>query len=209
MLNKLKDWWILIVFLVVTLTGFSFISFESEKSLIENIYASLDTASAVALSILAFLGYAKYTKEEIEKKSYLKSLEDLSRSDVENKEVALTIQFGGQSDMIQPMKEFLKKNGFKGKIIVADKFGDNDNNVEKEDILKLKNYCKKIRAELSIASKVHIYYGGTGIGYAVIADILSNSTDLLFYHKNGSIYELWYTDVKSDKKQSNLMEPKL
>lgn len=209
MLNRIKDWWILIIFVFVTIFGFVFISFENEKGLIENIYSSLDTASAVALAFLAFLGYAKYTKEEIAKKSYLKSLQELSKSEVENKEVSLVIQFGGQSDMIEPIKEFLNKKGFEGKIIVADKFGDKDNNVEKEDILKLKDYCKRIRSELSIASKVHIYYGGACIGYAVIADILSNSTDLLFYHKNASTYELWYTDVKSDKKHSVLMEPKL
>ncbi len=209
MMNKVKDWWILIIFGLVTIFGLVFISSDSSKGTIENIYSSLDTASAVALAILAFFGYAKYTKEEIEKRNYLKSLEELSKSDIENREIALVIQFGGQSEMIKPIKEFLNKKGFKGKIIEADKFGDKDNNVEKEDILKLKDYCKKIRAELSIASKVHIYYGGACIGYAVIADILSNSTNLLFYHKSGSVYELWYTDVKSDKKQSVGIVPKL
>lgn len=207
-MSKVIEWInskILWIFGIITTVGFIVLFWfhsEEQPNVIGSILEALDVASAVALAILAFFGYMKYTQEQAEKKKYEKSLKELNLQDIKESEVAILIQFGGQSDMIEPMKKYINdKLNFKGKIITADQFGDNNNNIKDTDIFKLKKYCQKVRSELSIASKVHIFYGGACIGYAVIADILNNSTNLLFYHKDGSDYKIWYQDIKSDKRQ--------
>ena len=67
-MNKIKTWFsiwgILIVFIVITLIGFLFLYIGDDKDFISEIYKALDTASAVALAILAFYAYYEYTKDK-------------------------------------------------------------------------------------------------------------------------------------------------
>ena len=216
-MKKIIEWIydrILWIFIVITVLGFIILMWfhsKEEPTVIGKIFEALDVASAVALATLAFFGYWKYTNEQREKKRFEKSLKNLNNRDVGENEVALLIQFGGSSDMIEPMKKFIRENMKlnDSKIICAEPFGDSNRNVEEGDILALKKYCEKIKTPCSSYSKVHIFYGGACIGYAVIADILSNSTNILYYHKVGGDYKVWYTDIKSDMREEELAEDSL
>lgn len=212
-MKKLKDladsWALLLAFILITIFGFVFIYFGAHDDFIPKIYSALDTASAVALATLAFFGYKKYIQEQNQKKEYEKGLKDLNSRLIEGSELALLIQFGGNSDMIEPMKHFLDQKHFKGDVLISEMFGDENFKIDSKDIDNLIKYCQRIRPIISKTSKVHVLYGGMAIGGIVIADILSNSSDLYFYHKNGSTYEIWYHDIKSQQKSPKLIQPKL
>ena len=198
---------VLLIFVIITVSGTGILYFMDERDWLPRLISAVDTGSAVALAVLAFFGYKKYVKEQDEKKKYEKTLKEISKNDIDGNEAAFLVQFGGQSDMLGPMEAFLEKKKFKGKIIKADHFGDDEYNVEEEDIRYLVDYCKKIRPTLSSSSKVHVLYGGTAIGYAVIADILSNATTLVYYHKAPNGYQPWYTDVKSASRNPECVDP--
>lgn len=198
-----------LLWILVIITAFGFLSlFYAPECLISKVYGALDSASAVALAVLGFFGYRKYIQEQQDKNRQIENLRVLGKRRVQDSEIALLIQFGGKGDMTISMKEFLKTIDFPGEVIISDSFGDTNNQVNVEDIEKLKIYCQNVKGNLALASKVHIFYGGLTVGYAVIADILSNTTSLAFYHKNNKKYELWYEDSKSEEKEIPKMEPK-
>lgn len=94
MIQKIKQSKILLVFILLTLTGVLINIFAGENSSLWKIWGVLDTASAISLAVLAFMGYMEFikTEDEIsitfkigeqEKDSGLRLLrKDLSRSEV-------------------------------------------------------------------------------------------------------------------------------
>lgn len=197
--NKIKyfftDNWLLI------LVGFIFIgSFATLYNDVNiTILNKLETASALSLAILAFVGFYQYTVEKNKTKNLIRSFDEKLNEDNPD-DVALLIQFGGKGDMKEIMEDFAKKI-VKEKLMIFKKFGDENSNVNREDIDKLKKYCQEIKPQLVKARKIHIIFGGVAVGLAVITDILNNATDLSFYHREGNQYKEWYTDSKSEQKQ--------
>lgn len=211
-MNKIKEiwsiYWILVFFILITIVGFYGLYFLGKDSLIFKIYTALDTASAVALAVLAFVAYWQYTKTLNERKIYKKSLRKKGNK---KNELALIIQFGGTGELLPIMESFVieELKLSQNSILKKSDFGDSSHNVDSSDIRDLKNYCTKVKSELSLASQVHILYAGLGVGYAVVGDILNNSTDLLFYHKDGESYKVWYADTKSEKREENINETQI
>jgi len=147
-MNKIKKvlsiWLILIIFSLVTLFGFISIFFGDENDLIPEIYAALDTASAVALAILAFYAYFEYTKDKKNTKKFLEQLEKIDS--LENKDALVGIQFGGgNKNATEEMKKFGKEKNIDEDFILTKAFGDENNQISKTDIVKLENYLKKER----------------------------------------------------------------
>jgi len=70
---------LLIVFIAVTVTGLAFYFLGAKKAW--DIFGAVDTASAVALAILAFWGYLEYIKLEDEIKIYFLTQKDKKRID--------------------------------------------------------------------------------------------------------------------------------
>jgi len=206
-LDKLPRETLLLVLLIITLLGMSSILYNKESTVSE-LYGALDAGSAVALAVLAFWGYYKYIQSLKKEDEYIAYIRDINNRETEGSEIALLIQFGGKGNMIGSMKGFLSNIDFQGTIKEAPSFGDIKNNINREDIKRLKTYCEDVRAGIALASKVHIFYGGIGVGYAVVADILSNTTDILFYHKDNNSYEVWYEDAKSNRRIKDKIEPK-
>lgn len=94
MLQKMKQSKVLLVFILLTLTGVAIYYVAGENSTFWKIWGVLDTSSAIALAVLAFMGYMEYIRTEDEisitfkigeqkKDSGLKLLrKDLSRSEI-------------------------------------------------------------------------------------------------------------------------------
>lgn len=167
-------------------------------------YLAVDSASAVALAVLAFLGYAKFLHEKKKKEDAISEMQN-QLSNPEGK-VALCVQFGGNNNLEEVFKKEMDERGFTdSNRFIPPPFGDDACQVNKADVQELKDYLIEIKGVLSTKKEVHIFFAGAGIGYAVIADILNNSTSLIFYHKGKSDYEVWYRDKKSDHRMEETL----
>jgi hypothetical protein len=209
MINFFKSWWILILAIFVVLGGSLPSLLNGKDWSIVYFYKSFETPLTIALGILGFIGYYEYIKENNKKRAYKKRLKNLDVSEIDDNHIALLIQFGGKGNNIKEMTRFIKNNlKIKDENIISQKFGDKNNSIKLEDIEVLKSYCKDIKEKISLSNGVHIFYGGMGVGYAVIADMLKNTTNMYFYHKNGGPYEIWYTDSKSELRRKDTLKSK-
>ena len=200
-LEDIKIWWPLILFILVTLLGFLFLYVGNDEDAVSQVYSALDTASAVALAILASVAYFQYAREKSKSVNYMKQLEEVSILD--DKDAFLGIQFGGgNAEAILEMENFAKQKGINPKLIITKKFGDEKNHVSEKDIETLENYLiRDVMPFLTGAEKVHLTVAGVGVVFFVCADILSNWKPLIVYQRNHKgEYEKWYSDRKHRKK---------
>lgn len=206
-LQKIKYWQdyllLIVVFVILIITLATLIVINLENLTTVNILSYLDTASAISLAILGFIGFYQYTKEKNKEKNIMRSFKQ-QLSQESDKDVALLVQFGGTGDMEAEMKRFANTIVSENNIYYQN-FGDQHNKITIEDIDKLKELCIKLKPELIKARNVHILFGGVCIGLAVIADILNNATNLVFYHRVVNQYTPWYIDQKGKPKQEKTL----
>ena len=202
-----KTYGILFLFVGVTAIGFYYIESEHNKNIVSNFYTTLDTASSVALALLAFYAYFEYAKDKSNTKKFLKQLEKID--DLKNKDAFLGIQFGGGNEKAYlEMESFSKEKGINKNLTLIKQFGDEKNNVSPSDILKLEEYLKKeAMPMLSGADKIHFTVAGAGVAYYTCADIFANWKPIIVYHRNkDGKYEVWASDNKHREKLESTMK---
>jgi hypothetical protein len=203
-MDKVLEWMkdrLLTIFIIITVIGFICIFFGDDKNIIPEMYSALDTASAVALAVLAFVAYYDYSKDKQNAKRFLEQLEKVD--ELKSRDALVGIQFGGgNSEAHIDMKKFAKDKNINEDLIMIQAFGDESNNVSPSDIPKLEDYLKhQVIPMLSGADKIHLIISGAGIAYYPCADIFSNWKPIIVYQRNKQgKYEAWYTDNKHREK---------
>ncbi len=195
----LKAWWPIIIYFILVIFGFGVMFFENETNTVYKILTALDTASAIALAVLAGIAYYQYSKEKSKHQKYLKDIEK-SKNTIGN-DGAVLISFGGKKNVLNDMKNFVKNNlKIEEDLIIEKRFGDENGIVKEEDLARLEDFLEnEVMNRLTYVDNIHLLYGVVGIGAYVCADVLSNWKNIYVYHYNNN-YELWYTDRKHRKK---------
>ena len=203
-MNKLKKlvgiYWPLIVFSIISILGV-IVLYHDSTSIISEFYKTLDTATAVALSVLAFIAYFQYSTKKSKIENYLERLDKIES--LNNRDALVGIQIGGSNrNSFIDMQKFAAEKNIDKNLILIKQFGDENNNITKDDLKELENYLKnEVMPLLSGADKIHLLVSGIGIASYVCADIFSNWKPILVYHRNkNGKYELWTTDNKSREK---------
>lgn len=192
----LAIWWSLGVFIAVLIVGF--VSKIDEVNSLSSFYNSLDTASSVALAVLAFVGYYQYTSDKRKAYKLKKKIEKARRADSD--QGAILVSFGGRSNVIEDMRSFAKDElKLDETVTVEIVIGDENSKISAYDIPKLKEKLEEAMRILSYVDEVHLLYGSIGIGYFVCADVLKNWKKIHVYH-NDNGYKHWYTDLKHLRK---------
>lgn len=192
----LAIWWSLSVFVIVLVVGF--VSKVDEVDGLSSFYNALDTASSVALAVLAFVGYYQYTNDKRKTYRLKKKIEKARRMDSD--QGAILVSFGGRSNMIEDMRHFARNElKLEKNVIVEIVIGDENAKISAHDIPKLKEKLEEAMRILSYVDEVHLLYGSVGIGYFVCADVLKNWKKIHVYH-NDNGYKHWYTDLKHLRK---------
>lgn len=208
-LDFIKTWRILFIYIMIILFGFYF-NYEKQENFIASVFSALDVSSAVALALLAGVAYWQYSLELSKRNKFLKQLQTINSS--ENKDALLGIQFGGSNkNAIKEMEVFAKEIGINDGLIKIKIFGDNENKVSKNDMIKLENFLKnEFMPQFTNAQKVHLIVSGAGIAFYTCVDILSNWKPIIVYHRSKDAkYEVWTTDNKHRVKiEENLSDIK-
>lgn len=206
LLNWLEDYWPIAAGLIIFGLVLWFTSYDNAKTL----FSSLDTASSIALAVLAFGGYWQYSKEKAKKRHFIKRLENLECQEDGSKQLAVAIQFGSKNgDLIPQLKQAaLEKVKNEDWVIVSPPFGDKDHQLDRDDMLALIEFAAEIKNTIARtqAQKVHIFYAGLTVGGMALVDILNNSAELLIYHFEKGQYLLWHTDSKHRPKQAKTLK---
>jgi len=199
--------WIPVIFYFVAIVIGMFITWEQKKdqTVLNALYNSLDTSSAVALALLAGFAYWKYAKEQNKQYKYLQELEKAKNTEGENG--AILIQFGGKNNVMKDMEKFAKENlNIPDELIISKKFGDDKGNVDKDDLKELEDFLEnEVMQKLTYVDTIHLFYGVVTVGAYVCADILNNWKNIQVYHYN-SEYELWYIDRKHRNKTKSTLK---
>ncbi len=206
-MSKLKTWLPIILYMALGIIGFYIMYSDTNK--LKSIWNALDTASAVALAVLAFIAYFQYSLEKTKQQKFLDEIE--KSKNIDGKDGAVLISFGGKKNVLSDMRNYVKENlNIPDEHIVEKRFGDENGIVKKEDLVLLEKFLEEeVMQKLTYVDNVHLLYGVVGIGAYVCADILNNWKEIYVYHYNKN-YELWYVDKKHRKKiDANLHETNL
>ncbi len=205
-MRKLKHYWILIVFIIVILIGvvIKFVSADQMLNL-SDWMDILDTSSAIALAILAFVGYYQFSKEQRKQDKYKKELENARNTS--GFHGAVLIKFGGNPNIINDMKKYAKgKLNIPDELIISKEFGDSKGKVDKNDVPELESFLEEeVKMKLANVDKVHLFYASVGIGAYICADILNNWKSICVYHYEDD-YSIWYIDKKHRPKEEKTIK---
>ena len=193
---------VLLAFIVIVVVVIIAFMYLPEKSALIKLMTYLDTATALALAVLAFYAYWQYTESKMKADQFLKQLEFIEQKGKVDGLIGIVFGGGNKKASIE-MEQFAKEKGIPKQFMMIKSFGDKENNqVMKEDIEKLESYLKNdVIPMLSGVDKIHLVVSGAGIAFYVCADILSNWKPIVVYHRNKEgKYEVWTTDNKHREK---------
>jgi len=206
-LKFLKSYGVLFVFIIITAIGIKVLFLDSNNYELSHLYVALDTASSVALALLAFYAYWEYARNKRDTQKFLDQLKQVTKN--KNKEAFLGIQFGGSNaNASLEMRQFAEEKGISKTLILIKKFGDEKNKVSKSDMKRLERYLKEeVIPMFSGADRIHLVVSGVGIAYYICGDVFSNWKPIIVYHRNKEgKYEIWTTDNKHREKIESTMK---